>query len=458
MLQNSKDSAFYQKHRICLVGIGGASMSSLALMLKNQGFMVGGSDRTESKLTRMLEEDGISVHIGHREENILGFELVIRTAAIPDTAPEIVAAGARGIPVISRAQAWGELMRGFQDSLCVSGTHGKSTTTAMCTHIALAAGLDPTVMVGAELPAIGGNLRIGGHRLFIAEACEYCNSFLSFLPTVAVINNIEAEHLDFFRDLDDIMHSFRQFAELVPPTGAVAANFDDPNVRKTLAGYSGRLLTYGLSKDAQISAYDVTYPSGCAAFTLLSGGHAIGDIRLSVPGAHNLSNALGAAAASLALGIRPEATAEGLGSYRGIGRRFEVKGRLNGALVVDDYAHHPTEIRATLNAARALGFSRIICAFQPHTYARTAALFDDFVQVLSGADVLILADIYEARERNSFGVSSKDLADKIPGSMYIPQNADIAAKLREIALPGDLVLTMGAGTITEFGHMLCPSA
>ena len=433
-------------------------MSSLAVMLKNQGFIVGGSDRAESDSTRRLEKNGIPVHIGHRAENILGYDLIIRTAAIPDTAPEIIAAKAQGLPVISRAQAWGELMRGFQDSLCVSGTHGKSTTTAMCTHIALAAGFDPTVMIGAELPSIGGNLRIGGNRLFIAEACEYCNSFLSFLPTVAVINNIEAEHLDFFRDLEDIMHSFRKFAELVPPSGAVAANIDDPNVRHTLSHYSGRLLTYGLSAEAQISAYDVSYPSGCAKFTLLSGGHALADIQLSVPGAHNLINALGASAAAIALGILPEAIAEGLASYHGIGRRFEVKGHVNGALVIDDYAHHPTEIRATLNASRALGFSRIVCAFQPHTFARTAALFEDFVQALSLADVLILADIYEARENNSFGISSKDLSDRIPGSIYIPRIEDIAVMLRETAQPGDLILTMGAGTITEAGRLLCSQA
>ena len=439
--------------RAHLVGIGGVSMSPLAEVLHKAGMVITGSDMRNSATVEHLRALGIPVAIGHRGENVQGAELVIRTAAVHDENPEIAAARAAGIPVFERAQAWGAIMRGYKNALCIAGTHGKTTTTSMCTHIIMAAGLDPTVMIGGTLPLLGAGHRVGKGDTIILESCEYCNSFLSFFPTVAVILNIEADHLDFFKDLDDVERSFRRFADLVPEGGRIIANRDDENTMRTLAGEERPVTTFGLA-EGDVHAAGLTWEKGLPAFDVIYRGEVYAHVSLSVPGLHNVKNALAAAASAIALGVPGEAVSKGLAQFRGAGRRFEHKGTYNGAQVYDDYAHHPGELKALLDTARTLGYERVICAFQPHTYTRTAALFDDFVEVLQKPDVTLLAEIFAARETNDIGISSRDLAEKIPGARYCATLPQVTAALRELARPGDLILTVGAGDIYTAGEAL----
>ena len=436
-----------------LVGIGGVSMSPLAEVLHGAGMTITGSDMRESATVEHLRCLGIPVAIGHRAENVGDAELVIRTAAVHDDNPEIAAAHAKGIPVFERAQAWGAIMKGYKNALCISGTHGKTTTTSMCTHIAMAAALDPTVMIGGTLPLLGAGHRVGSGDTIILESCEYCNSFLSFFPTIAVILNIEADHLDFFKDLEDVEHSFRTFADLVPSGGRIIANRDDANTMHTLAGETRPIMTFGLA-EGDVHAADLTFDKGRPSFDVIYEGKPYAHVTLRVPGVHNVKNALAAAASAIALGLPAAAVERGLGEFKGAGRRFEHKGTVNGAEVYDDYAHHPGELKALLDAAHSLGYDRVICAFQPHTYTRTAALFDDFVAVLKQPDVTLLAEIYAAREDNDIGISSNDLAQKIPGAEYYATLPQVAARLRELARPGDLILTVGAGDIYTVGEAL----
>ena len=439
--------------RAHLAGIGGVSMSPLAEVLHKMGMVITGSDMHESATVDHLRSLGIPVSIGHRAENVGDAELVIRTAAIHDENPEIAAARARGIPVFERAQAWGSIMRGYKNALCISGTHGKTTTSSMCTHIIMAAQLDPTVMIGGTLPLLGSGYRVGHGDTIILESCEYCNSFLSFFPTVAVILNIEADHLDFFKDLEDVEHSFRAFADRVPENGLIVANADDANTMHTLEGEPRPVLTFGLEQ-GDVHAANLAWHNGLPSFDVIYRGEVFTHVELRVPGEHNVKNALAAAAASIALAVSPQAVSEGLNAFRGAGRRFEHKGTFHGAEIYDDYAHHPGELQALLSAARALGYERIICAFQPHTYTRTHALFDDFVEVLKEPDLTILAEIFAAREVNELGISSKDLAQRIPGSEYYSTLPEVTQRLRELARPGNLILTVGAGDIYTVGEAL----
>ncbi len=392
--------------RAHLVGIGGVSMAPLAEVLHGAGVLVSGSDFQEGKTVAhlrslgipvVIRSLGIPVVIGHLPESVAGADCVIRTAAVHDNNPEIAAARAAGIPVFERAQAWGAIMKGYQNALCVSGTHGKTTTTSMCTHIFMAAQADPTVMIGGTLPLLGAGHRVGKGDTIILESCEYCDSFLSFLPTVAVILNIEADHLDYFKDLADVEKSFRAFASLVPEDGVVVANAEDGNTMETLKGLDRPMLTFG-EAEGDVTAGNLTWDKGRPCFDIMVKGEKYAHVSLVVPGAHNVKNALAAAAAAYALHIPARAVEEGLNSFRGAGRRFEFKGTVNGADVYDDYAHHPGELHALLSAARTLGYERVICAFQPHTYTRTHALFNDFVEALRAPDITLLAEIYAARE------------------------------------------------------------
>ncbi len=436
-----------------LIGIGGVSMAPLAEVLHGAGMVITGSDMREGASVEHLRALGIPIAIGHRAENLGDAELVIRTAAVHDDNPEVAAAKARGIPVFERAQAWGAIMKGYKNALCISGTHGKTTTTSMCTHIIMAAELDPTVMIGGTLPLLGAGHRVGTGDTIILESCEYCNSFLSFFPTIAVILNIEADHLDFFRDLEDVEHSFRTFADLVPEGGRIIANRDDANTMHTLEGETRPVMTFGLDQ-GDVHAANLTFDRGRPTFDVMYEGKPYAHVTLRVPGVHNVKNALAAAASAIALGVPAAAVEQGLGEFRGAGRRFEHKGTVNGAEVYDDYAHHPGELKALLDAAHSLDYDRVICAFQPHTYTRTAALFDDFVSVLQEPDVTLLAEIYAAREDNTIGISSKDLAEKIPGAEYYATLPEVAARLRALARPGDLILTVGAGDIYTVGEAL----
>ena len=440
--------------RVHLSGIGGVSMCPLAEVLQGMGLAVQGSDMNESASVAHLRSLGIHVDIGHNAENLRQCDLVIRTAAIHDDNPEIAGAITRGIPVYERAQAWGAIMRQYQNALCISGTHGKTTTTSMATHIFMAAQADPTVMIGGTLPMLHSGYRVGQGETIILESCEYCNSFLSFFPTVAVILNIEADHLDFFKDLEDVEHSFRAFADLVPEEGFVVVNADDQNTMDAVRGLHHPLFTFGLAKDADCTAANIAYHDGYPSFDIVIHSQVYAHVDLQVAGKHNILNALAAAAGAYVLGIKGEAVGRGLGDFHGAGRRFEHKGTFHGAEVYDDYAHHPGELHALLTTAKTLPYQRIICAFQPHTYTRTKALFHEFVEELRLPDVTILAEIFAAREKNEIGISSQDLVAEIPGAIYCSTLQEVADKLEEIAQPGDLILTVGAGDIYRAGEDL----
>ncbi|MCF0123639.1 MAG: UDP-N-acetylmuramate--L-alanine ligase [Ruminiclostridium sp.] len=438
--------------RAHLVGIGGVSMSPLAEVLKGEGIEVTGSDMKESETVEHLRSLGIRVTIGHFDMTVEGADLVIRTAAVHDENPEIAGAMARGVPVFERAEAWGSIMRRYENAICISGTHGKTTTTSMCTHIAMAASIDPTVMIGGTLPLLGTGHRVGKGDTIIMESCEYCNSFLSFYPTIAVILNIEADHLDFFKDLEDVENSFRRFADLVPTNGAVLANCEDENTMTALQGKEN-VLTFGVEK-GDIHCENLTWDQGMPTFDIVWNDKTAAHITLGVPGLHNVKNAVAAASAALVLGISGEAIARGLGDYRGAGRRFEYKGTVKGAKIYDDYAHHPGELKALLGMASSLGYKRVICAFQPHTYTRTHALFDEFAEVLKGADKVFLAEIFAARETNEVGISSEDLAKVVPGAKAAPSLEVLTDWIYDLASPGDLILTVGAGVLYQVAEEL----
>ena len=441
--------------RVHLAGIGGVSMCPLAEVLAGMGLQVQGSDMSESDTVRQLRAQGIPVAVGHSAENLKDCALVIRTAAIHDDNPEIAGAIARGIPVYERAQAWGAIMQHYQNAVCISGTHGKTTTTSMATHIFMAAQADPTVMIGGTLPLLHSGYRVGRGDTIILESCEYCNSFLNFFPTVAVILNVEADHLDFFKDLADIEHSFHAFADLVPQRGYIISNADDPGAREAVKGLSHPVFTFGIADpDADCTAHNVAFHDGCPTFDVVIHGETYAHVELHIAGRHNILNSLAAASAAYVLGIPGSAVEEGLATFHGAGRRFERKGTFHGADVFDDYAHHPAELHALLTTAQSMGYERVICAFQPHTYTRTKALFDDFVRELQLPDVTILAEIYAAREKNDIGISSQDLAAKIPGAVYCSTLDQVADQLAKLARPGDLILTVGAGDIFRAGEKL----
>ena len=442
----------YTGKRAHMIGIGGSSMSGLAGMLVKLGVRVTGSDSARSYTTDALEQSGIHVFIGQRAENVDGADLVIYSAAIAKDNPERMRAEELGIPQMERATLLGQLMEGYRHAINVCGTHGKTTTTSMCTHIAMAARVDPTVMIGGTLPILGTGHRVGKGKTIILESCEYCNSFLSFYPTLAVILNIEADHLDFFKDLEDVEHAFRAFADLVPPGGTVLANGEDANTMKALEGKEG-VLTFGLEKGT-FHAENLTWDHGFPSFDVVWNGKPAVHVALQVPGEHNVKNAIAAAAAALLLGMPSQAVAQGLRDFRGAGRRFEYKGMVKGAAVYDDYAHHPGELKALLETAASLGYQRVICAFQPHTYTRTKALFSEFAAVLQQADVTFLAEIFAAREKNEVGISSQDLAAAVPGARAAKNFDQLTQWLYDLARPGDLILTVGAGDIYTVGEEL----
>ena len=434
--------------RVHLVGIGGVSMRPLGLVLKGMGLTVTGSDMNSSVSTDELIAQGIQVSIGHNEKNIEGADCVIRTAAAHNDNPEIAAARMNGIPVFERAQAWGVIMQAYKNAICISGTHGKTTTTSMMTHILMEAQWDPTVMIGGYLPLLHAGHRVGEGDTIVLESCEYCDSFLNFSPTLAVILNVEADHLDYFKDLADVEKSFRKFAQL--STGGIIANGDDPHVVETLKSMS--YITFGLGEQNRVRAVSMSVDA--RHFDVVCDGEVYCHVDMGVLGKHNAMNALAAAGAAWMLGIPGEATAKGLATFHGAQRRMEYKGRFNGADVYDDYAHHPDELAATIDAVRTMGYQRIILGFQPHTYTRTKALFDDFVKELQRPDVVVLAEIYAARERNTVGISSMDMLRHIPGSTYCETLPEVTAHLRQIAQPGDVILTVGAGDIYRAGEAL----
>ncbi len=436
-----------------LIGIGGVSMSSLADVLWGMGIAISGSDMNRNKNVMGLTEKGIPVSIGHKAENITEeIEFVVRTAAVHDDNPEIIRAHALGIPVFERTQAWGAISKDYSNALCISGTHGKTTTTSMCTHIMMAADKDPTVMIGGTLPLLNAGHRVGHGNTIIMEACEYYNSFLSLHPTVAVILNVEADHLDFFKDLQDVQHSFREFALRTPEDGYVVANLDDASTMATIRDIPRKIMTFGLSREADVYAENIEFLGANSHFDIMFKGKLFTDVTLHVPGLHNVKNALAATAAAICLGVRPNAVKYGLAGFNGAGRRFEFKGKYNGADVYDDYAHHPGELKALLDTVEGLNYKRCILVFQPHTYTRTAALFEDFVTQLKRPDVLLLAEIFAAREKNTIGISSAALAERVEGAEFYPTFPELEEALKRKARPGDIILTVGAGDVYKIGE------
>ena len=454
------DAIFASPRSVYFIGIGGISMSSLAHIAKNMGCRVGGYDRTPSRLTEVLEADGAAITYELSPAHIENWDVIVYTAAIARDNPELACAleyDEKGEKYcVYRADFLGWLMSGYKNRIGVAGMHGKSTATSMISHIFLAANTDPTIVSGAELSEMGGAYRIGAREHFIMEACEYQDSFLSFTPNIAVVLNIEMDHPDYFADLDQIIRSFCGFLAKAAD-GYAVVNADSDNVRAACEGYAGTLVTFGMSKGADFTAKNIAFDHGRAGFDIFKKGEFFAHVQLSVTGRHNIMNALASAAAADLCGISPEAIAAGLASFVGAKRRMELRGNVSGidaeVPLYDDYAHHPTEIRATLSGALEMGYERVFAVFQPHTYSRTFELFDGFAEAFEGVR-LVLADIYPAREENVWGVSSEQLAARIDGAVYLPSNAEIAAYLRRELRVGDMLIVMGAGDIIRLDELL----
>jgi len=449
--------------KVHLIGIGGSSMSGLAQILLNLGYTVSGSDLNDTEIVRSLQDMGIRINLFHSEINIRDCDLVVYTAAVRQDNPELIAARRMNIPVIERSVLLGELTKQFSCSIAVSGTHGKTTTTSMISMIMIEAKTDPSIHIGGILKEIGGSTRVGKSKYFITEACEYVESFLQLKPFLAVVLNIEEDHLDYYRDINHIKSSFSKFCRLVPDNGYVIACADNSNVMDVVKDLSCNVVTYGLnSPDAAWKAQNITFDAnGNATYMLTFKGKNMGRIKLQVPGMHNVSNSLAAAAACHSIGVSISDIAKGLKKFGGANRRFELKGIVHDIKVIDDYAHHPTEIKATLKAARNTAASRVLCVFQPHTYSRTKALLDDFATAFSDADKVIITDIYAARETDPGDINSSMVAKKIAeqgkSCIYISQFADIVDYLKKEAAPGDIIITVGAGNVLKVGEMFLES-
>lgn len=442
------------------MGIGGISMSGLAEVLLERGFSITGSDMKSSPITEKLENHGASIVYDQKAENITDdIDLVVYTAAIHPDNPEFQAVIRKGIPHMDRAELLGQIMSNYKNSIAVSGTHGKTTTTSMLSLIMLAGACDPTISVGGILKDIDGNIRVGRSQNFITEACEYTNSFLKFNPRIELILNVDADHLDFFKDLDDIRHSFRLFSEKLDEDGVLIINGEIPDLTFFTEGLPCKIITYGLKADDNYTAKNISFNEyACGSYDLYVNGEKLDHITLNVTGLHNVSNSLAAIAAARELGIPMENIKTGLMKFKGTDRRFEFKGEVNGITILDDYAHHPTEIEATLTAAKNYPHRKIWCAFQPHTYTRTKALLSEFGKALSLADHVVLADIYAAREADTGEIHSKDLQAEIrrQGTEvdYFSTFEQIENFLLKNCNPGDLVITMGAGDIVNVGEAL----
>lgn len=441
------------KSHIHFIGIGGVSMSALSSILLSKGYKVSGSDSKESEYTSNLKEAGAEIFIGHEGENAAGADAVIYSAAIKPDNPERVYADSHGIPSAERSALLGEIEKMYKFPIDVSGTHGKTSTTGMLAHIFLAAKKDPTVLIGGELSSIGGNKRIGSSEYFISEACEYHRSFLSFHPYIAIILDIEEDHLDYYKNLEDIKDAFSSFASIA--SGKVVINADDKNTVDALKSFKGDIIT--VSRKEALDYYADNLSSneyGEYSFDVCHKGKRLINVSLSVPGIHHVNNALCAFAAAYELGLSAVDIASGLNSFCGVKRRFELKADIGGIRIYDDYAHHPTEINATLNALDVIEGGDKYIVFQPHTYTRTLALFDSFVSVLSKAEHLVLLDIYAAREKDTGKVSSRDLSDKIPGSYLAKDFKDAENYLLSKLKKGDIVMTVGAGDVYKVGDLL----
>lgn len=441
------------KRHIHFIGIGGSGMFPLAQILHAKGYYLTGSDNNETDTLQMVREMGIPVTLGQKAENIEGADLIVHTAAIMPDNPELIAARKSGVPTIERSVLLGEITAHYSDAVCISGTHGKTTTTSMTTQILLDAGIDPTCVIGGKLPAIHGSGRVGKSPVMVCEACEFVDTFLKLYPDIAVILNIDADHLDYFKTMENLIASFRKFAEKA--TKVLIVNGDDLNTQKAVSGLDKRILTFGYAPTNDYYPKNIVHVDGVTlSFDLCRKEEVLTRITLHIPGDHNILNAIAACVASHEAGATWEQCAVGLNAFHGAQRRFEVLGKIGGITVADDYGHHPTEIEATLKAAKALPFKRVWAVHQPFTYSRTATLLDDFARVLSHADFVVLSEIMGSREKNTYNIYAKDLAAKIHGCVWFPDFPEIADYVVKNARPGDLILTLGCGDINKCAHLI----
>lgn len=448
----------HTNEHIYFIGIGGISMSGLAEILVDRGYRVSGTDMKESNVTKRLEQKGIQIHYGHSKENITDdVTLVIYTAAIRADNPELIAAKEKNIPMMDRAHLLGRIMQDYTNSIAVSGTHGKTTTTSMVSEILLAANTDPTITVGGILSTIGSNIKIGHSPYFVAEACEYFDSFLQFSPAVGVILNVESDHLDYFKNLENIRNSFHKFAQRIPENGLLVISEAIENYQQLTEHLRCKVETFGLSEQSTWCAKNIVYAEdGSSRFDVYHAGAFWGNVDLHLPGAHNITNALAAIAATSYFQITPQECIQGLSHYYGTERRFQFKGKRDGVTVVDDYAHHPTEIKAALAAAKNVAHQKMWCVFQPHTYSRTKFLFDEFGEAFTDADEIIVADIFAAREVDDGSICAADLAKRIAQSgkkaQYLGDFTAVEAYLRKHCQANDLLMTVGAGDVYKIGE------
>ena len=442
-----------QKKHIHFIGIGGSGMYPIAQILHSRGYEISGSDNNETDTLAAVRRMGAKVTLGQRPENIEGADLIVYTAAIMADNPELIAAKASGIPTVERSIMLGELSRQFKNTVGICGTHGKTTTTAMTTQILLDAGLDPSCVIGGKLPAIGGNGRAGSSETFVCESCEFVDTFLELSPAVSVFLNIDADHLDYFKTMDNLKASFRKFAELTSDT--VVLNGDDANTLDALKGIDKKVITFGYNEGNDYRAENIKHLGGTElTLDLTCKGDFLVTIPLHIPGDHNILNATAACIAAMLSGATPEDCRRGLNNFRGAGRRFEVLATVKGITIADDYAHHPTEVEATLKAAKSLDFKRVWAVHQPFTYSRTKMLLSEFAEVLQIADRVVLSEIMGSREKNTYNIYSRDLAEKIPGCIWFEGFEEIADYVSANAEEGDLIITLGCGDVYKAAKMI----
>ncbi|MDD3192271.1 MAG: UDP-N-acetylmuramate--L-alanine ligase [Oscillospiraceae bacterium] len=454
-MYGSYEEILENKKHFHFIGIGGSGMFPLVQILHQKGCYITGSDNNETDTVEYERSVlGIPVHIGHDPANLGGADCVIYTAAVSKDNPELKAAFDSGALVLERAKMLGLISQGYHNAICVSGTHGKTTTSAMITQMLLGAGLDPSVVIGGKLPLLHGGGRVGKSDLIVCEACEFSDHFLELSPDISVILNVDADHLEYFGTLENIIRSFHKFSEKTSRT--LIVNIDDPNTKKAVEGLGGKeIITFGSSDTCDYYPTNISYhPEGKTTFTLMHQKEKVAEISLSIPGRHNILNAVAAIAACLAVGAKPGDIVKSLKEFHGAGRRFEILGVKNGITIADDYAHHPTELEATLKAAKEMHFNRVWAVFQPFTFSRTKILFDDFVRVLPIADQVILAPIMGGREVNEYGIASEDLAAKMPRTVCLPSFERITEYALSHAKPGDLIITLGCGDINKCSKMM----
>ena len=448
------DNILENKKRIHFIGIGGSGMCPLAEILMSEGFEIQGSDMNEGETLDKIKSYGIPVFMGHRAENIEGADLIVYSAAIKETNPERAAAKEKGIPAVERSVMLGVVSRRFNRSIAVAGTHGKTSTTGMITQTLIGAGFDPSAVIGGRLPFIGGNSYVGHSDIMVCEACEYVDSFLEITPYIAVILNVDADHLDYFKDLDHIKRSFNQFAKQT--TGLIVVNGDDENSLDSVKDVEIEKLTFGIDSKNDYYAENISEEKGAfESYDLMYRGEKLTRVNLKVPGRHNILNSLAAAAVAHYLGASAESIAKNLSEFGGMHRRFEILGNFGGITVADDFAHHPTELKATLNAAMNMGFKKVWAVFQPHTFSRTAMLLDDFAEALSIPDEAIISEILPVRETNTYNIYNTDLGAKVPGSKCLDTFEEITDYVTRNAQDGDLIITMGGGNVYMCANMIC---